>query len=318
MNLTASDFYSYLRPGRCARRVYLRHIGAAEEPASPYDQVLERLGQRHEASHLSSFPEFTDLSKGRREERREQTVAEVQRGAKVLYQPVLEATEKLSGVDCRILGEPDFLIRNNGGYLVRDSKMSRRINQKDHPEILGQLTTYGWLYERTFGAPAVRLEVHSGTGEIVPVPYEPDSALQTLATIAEIKGMNSEPYGAVGWSKCDDCGFRSHCWQIAEQNRTVDLIYGVDQSLATALHGDGVDTIDDLLERFDAESLAEYKRPWGTRMQRVGKQANQILVMVEALRSGQHIVLQRLAVPDRPNYVMFDLEGLPPQLDELD
>jgi uncharacterized protein len=196
--------------------------------------------------------------------------------------------------------------------------MSRRINPKDHPEIFGQLTTYGWLYERVFGAPAVRLEVHSGTGEIVPVPYEPQPALETLATIAEIKGLDAEPYGPVGWSKCGDCGFRSHCWQIAEEKRTVDLIYGVDQSLAAALHAEGVDTIEDLMARFDSTSLAEFKRPWGNRMQRVGKQASLILVMTEALRSGRQIVIQPPGVPDHPNYVMFDLEGLPPQLDELD
>lgn len=40
--------------------------------------------------------------------------------------------------------------------------------------------------------------------------------------------------------------------------------------------------------------------------------------MAKALASKQEIVLERPLIPETPNYVMFDLEGLPPHLDEME
>ena len=76
--------------------------------------------------------------------------------------------------------------------------------------------------------------------------------------------------------------------------------------------------MDDLLARFDEPRLAEFQRPWGKGTQRVGKRAGAILRNAHALAFKEETVLQRPNVPDHPNYVMFDLEGLPPQLDELE
>ena len=53
-------------------------------------------------------------------------------------------------------------------------------------------------------------------------------------------------------------------------------------------------------------------------MQRVGKKAESILRMARAMVSGEEIILQAPPIPESRNYVMFDLEGLPPQLDETE
>ena len=53
-------------------------------------------------------------------------------------------------------------------------------------------------------------------------------------------------------------------------------------------------------------------RPWGLKTKRVGKRAGYILRMASALASGEELLIQRPDVPEHPNYVMFDLEGLPP------
>ena len=54
-------------------------------------------------------------------------------------------------------------------------------------------------------------------------------------------------------------------------------------------------------------------------MKKVGEQAAaRILAGARALAEDRAIVLQPPAIPEHPNYVMFDLEGLPPQLDELE
>ena len=64
--------------------------------------------------------------------------------------------------------------------------------------------------------------------------------------------------------------------------------------------------------------MAELKRPYGSREQRVGKAAERILRFADAMEKQQEIVLAAPAIPSHKNYVMFDLEGMPPHLDELD
>ena len=49
MQLTASDIVSLYRPEPCSLRVYLREQGIPEAEAGAYDQIIEKLGQRHEA-----------------------------------------------------------------------------------------------------------------------------------------------------------------------------------------------------------------------------------------------------------------------------
>lgn len=318
MQLAASDFYIYYSPHRCERRLYLQTIGAPEDPESPYVEVLRRLGARHEREHLATLPGIVDLRRGNREERRELTVQAVQDGAPAVYQPAFEATANFRGEDCEVVGEPDFLIHSNGGYIIRDSKMSRRINNKDHPEIFSQLGTYAWLYEKTFGTRPAGLQVHSGTNDIVDVPYEPSRVVAELSILRQVKRSTQEPFGAVGWSKCTGCPFHAHCWNEAEANKAVALVYGVDESLAGELHRRQVDTVEQLLVSFTEGTLSELRRPWGTKTQRVGKKASQILLMARAYSSGQEIILAAPQIPAHESFVMFDLEGMPPQLDELD
>ena len=127
------------------------------------------------------------------------------------------------------------------------------------------------------------------------------------------------PYEPVGWTKCGACAFKATCWDKAEQSRDVALVRGVDQGLARALHGLGVETFDDLVGRFTSGRLADLQRPWGERQQRVGDRlAGAILLNARAMVEGQHIRLSPPNLPDVPNYVMFDLEGMPPHLDETD
>lgn len=319
IRLTASDFYTLFRPTRCENRVYLRQLGVEEAPSSPYDEVLLRLGEKHETAHLSSFPEFVDLRGGSLIEREQKTKEEINKGCPVIYQGVLRTSCTIGGSECEVVGEPDFLIRERENYLIRDSKISRRITEKDHPEIFLQLDLYGWLYENTFGKAPVNLQVHAGSGEIVGIPYQGgSSALGFLEEILRHKTPGSELYSPVGWTKCGECCFNSRCWSRAEASRDVALVAGIDQGLATTLRQSGVETIEDLLTKFDQETLSEVKRPWGKSTRKVGKSAPAILRMASAQASGKEFLIQQPEVPFHENYVMIDLEGLPPHLDELE
>ncbi|MBN1594617.1 TM0106 family RecB-like putative nuclease, partial [candidate division FCPU426 bacterium] len=90
----------------------------------------------------------------------------------------------------------------------------------------------------------------------------------------------------------------------------------VDQGLVQVLAAQGVDTIPRLLQRYDEAELAEISRPWGKGMKKVGGMARSIRRNAEALHTGREILLQPPQFPASGNYVMFDLEGLPPHLDE--
>jgi len=319
MRLTPTDFVSNHRPTPCDLRVFLRHRQEEEAKPGPYDVVLRRLGLRHERNHLATLGTFTEVSAASIEEHVRMTADAIKRKVPVLYQPAFLTLERICGTDVEIVGVPDYLILDGNGYLIRDSKMARRIDEDNHPEILLQVQLYGWLYERSCGAAPKGLQVHAGTGEIVTIPYDGGAtALRELERLLTLKQLTTEPYEPIGWTKCLSCGYTDRCWAQAEKNGDVALVYGVDQSLARTLYSQGVRSRRDLLASFDPASLSEVKRPYGNREQRVGKAAEKILQFADAMEKNQETVLAAPAIPPHKNYAMFDLEGMPPQLDELD
>jgi predicted RecB family nuclease len=195
MQLTPSDIRLYFKPSECDLRVYLDHQSVEGAEPSPYSEVLKRLGKRHEQAHLRTFENVSDLSANDDEA----TKILVAAGATVIYQPLLKTSLRIAGIDCEVVGRPDFLIKDELGYRIRDSKITRRITKKDHPEIILQLQLYGWLFERVFGIPASALEVHNGPGAIVPVEYEgPDAVVDALREIVLIRKLAEEPFSPVG------------------------------------------------------------------------------------------------------------------------
>jgi predicted RecB family nuclease len=317
--LIATDFFSLYRPSGCDLRVWLRAQGAEEAPPSPYSEVLIRLGIEHERRHLIRFPNHIDLGDLPIEERAERTRELVAENERVIYQGALRAEIELAGIEVEIVGVPDFLLPARAGYAIRDAKLARRIGAGRYPAIELQLATYGWLYEKTFGEPPVALQVHSGAGVIVDIPYEGgEAALETLGRILSDRLADDEPAEPVAWGKCAGCAFFDRCWPRAVERRSVGLLPWAGTGLIGELERRGTATIDQLLEDYDAESLAELERPWGKGTKAVGDAAPRILASARALAENRPIVLSSPAIPEHPNYVMFDLEGLPPQLDELE
>jgi predicted RecB family nuclease len=319
MQLTASDIITLHRPTPCDLRVHLREQGIPEVEPSAFEQVLQTLGQRHEEEHLDTLGAYEDPSLVPPEERVQRTSEAIRDRAPVIYQGELAKDTVLNGIPVTLIGRPDFLIWDNDGYLIRDSKLSRQVDEKHHVEIALQLQLYGWLFERTAGVLARRLEVHTGKGDVVDVRYDGGfAALAELAKILELKRLGAEPYEPVGWTKCGGCGYHDHCWQKAEAEHDVSLVMDVDQGLARALNALGTRTAADLLANFDLNTLSGLKRPWGKGEQKVGKRAEKILLYAEVVCSGQERILAPPSIPIHENYVMFDLEGMPPNLDDLD
>jgi uncharacterized protein len=164
-----------------------------------------------------------------------------------------------------------------------------------------------------------RTNTFLGDGSIAEFDYQGDNLpILNLRTLMEILSFQEEPYSPVGWSKCVSCGYHDRCWERAYRDQDVALVYGVDQNLAKRLKETGVTKIEKFVEKFDQHSLSEFKRPWGKREQKVGKKAEGILLQAKAMQEGKEIILKKPELPRCANYVMFDLEGLPPQFDELD
>jgi predicted RecB family nuclease len=319
MRLVASDFITQYRPSPCDLRVWLRHRGEPEREPTEFEEVLYRLGERHENAHLVTLGKYTDLSALSEDDRIQRTLGAVAARVPVLYQPTFRVSQPIAGTEVEIVGQPDFLILDCDGYIVRDAKMARRIDEEHHPEILLQVQLYGWLFEKSCGLAPKALQVFSGMKELVGVPYNGGvSALAALEHLLAIKQSQDEPYEPVGWTKCGACGFNERCWTRAEKNGDVALLPDVDQSLARTLNAVGVCTRKELLSAFDAVSLSELKRPFGNSERRVGKTAERILLFAEALERREERVLAVPAIPRLPNFVMFDLEGMPAHLDELD
>jgi uncharacterized protein len=320
MRLTASDIFNLYRPTLCALRVYLREQGIPEAEPSVFEEILETLGRRHEQSHLATLGAYEDLTVVRPEERQRKTLEAIRSRVSVVYQGEFACDTILDGTEVSVVGRPDFLILDGDGYLIRDSKLSRKVDEKHHVEIALQLQLYGWLFEQIVGMPAKRLQVHAGAGDIIEVPHDGGTAaLGELARILSMKRLGAEPYEPLGWTKCSGgCGYYDRCWQQAEARQDVSLVMDVDQHLARALNEVGITSAQQLLASFDERQLSEFKRPWGKGFQKVGKKAGKILTYAEVLCSGKERILSAADVPAHDNYVMFDLEGMPPYLDELE
>jgi len=319
MRMTASDFATFYLPTPCELRVFLHEKGEPEAEPSAFEEVIRRLGIRHEQEHLATLEPHLDLSSVLIDERVERTLEAITKNVPVIYQPAFVVRHRIAGIDVEIVGAPDFLILDGDGYVIRDCKLSRRIEAEIHPEIIVQVQLYGWLYERSTGVCAKALQVCSGMKEIVGVENDGGkTALAVLETLISIRQREEEPYEPVGWSKCGGCEFNDRCWAKAESSGDVALLPGVDQNLARTLHGIGIPTRKALLAKFDIASLSEFKRPQGHDEKRIGKAAERILQFAQAMETKQERILVPPAIPPSPNYVMFDLEGIPPQFDGIE
>jgi predicted RecB family nuclease len=315
MRLSASDLVRYYSPTVCRKRLdcYRRKLSEAKPGA--FEQVLVEMGRRHEARHLESLQPVLDLSRGSPEERHQATIAAIRRREPRLYQPVLIAPAGFAP-DTEVVGAPDFLLLDGDSYAVRDCKLSRRITESDHQEITAQMELYGWLYETALGQRPLRLEVVSGMGDVVEMPYSGAAeALQTLAMVRETYVSGYDEYEPVGWSKCGSCAYHDHCWPEAATKRDPAILPDVPQGVARMFHEMGITDYTELPGRFTADGLGELKYEQAGRHRKVGKSAASILRHAQAFVTQKMIVLGPARVPKSDNYVMFDLEGLPPQLD---
>ena len=160
MRLLVSDIITYYRP-ECGLKFFLANQGITPAQPSAYDKVLATLGIRHERSHLESLGRHVDLSGLRDKQLVVETKAALRAKSDVVYQGGFQLNTAINGQNVWVFGRPDFLLFENDGYVIRDAKLSRQIDDEHHIEIVRQLQLYGWLYEKTIGNLPKRLEVYN-------------------------------------------------------------------------------------------------------------------------------------------------------------
>ncbi len=320
MNISAPNIYDLYIPEECAKRLFLRSLQTPEKPLDPYQEVLFDLGKRHELDHLKSIGPHVDLSAMTMEEKITQTKKFMASKTSIIYQPAFQAEITISGIKHSIFGNPDFLILSGSSYIIRDAKMARKVDEVEHhTEVVKQLQFYGYLFQKATGTLPAGLQVVSGTGAVLEFGYDGGgSAEAEVGKILHIKTLGAEPYMPVGWTRCNGCGFGDGCWKAAMDGMNVAVLSDVDKGTAFALRDVGINTVDELLDNYDVSSLKALKKARGEQMVKVGVRAYRIFDQARALKSGEHMWVQPIKIPFFNNYVMFDLEGMPPYLDEID
>ena len=321
VRLTASDVKLHLGGTRCGRRVWIEKTGAAppKEPGE-FEKVLQQLGIEHEEAYAeAAFPDRLNLGGIEPLERRaELTRKAIEAGEEVIYQGALITRVKLGGREVEVVGQPDFMVSTGEGYLIRDAKFARRISEREKPEIIRQLQLYGWLFERVVGSSPAGLEVYTAKEELIEIDRDDPAVLAELEEIFRLSQLQKEPFEVVGWSKCQNCPYTNHCWPRALKAGEPGTIPEVDVGLGERLNELGIERYEAIPERFDTEALADLYRPQGPdrEMRRVGPaRAAKVLSIIEAHEAWLPLVLARPKIPAFDRYVMFDLEGVPPQRD---
>ncbi len=112
--VTASMLYDLVH---CPHRVWMDSFADPKErdEASPFVQLLWERGTAHEDEVIAGISgTFVDLSHYRGDERKQQTVAAMDRGAELIY------SGRISSGD--LLGEPDLLRKDGAAYIAGDIK----------------------------------------------------------------------------------------------------------------------------------------------------------------------------------------------------
>jgi uncharacterized protein len=319
MNVTAGSWYEVYGPTKCEKRPRLIAAGVVPAEKDLYQELLETLGRRHEESYLRGIGPVTDLRAGEDAARLQATLKSIQRSDAVLYQPHFATSVQVDGQAVTVVGDPDFLFWDGDGYLVRDVKIARRVGQKEKPQMWHQLQAYGFLFEALTGKAPKGLQIYNGLGELADFPYMGKEAfIQDLTLFLRSKAQSPAVYEPVGWTKCGQCPYsKSHCWPEAVAAKDVALVYGVSQEAAKSLRDRRIETIEKLAGMDPAE-LSEMRVRSGSTERRFGKPAAKTIEMAKVLAAGKPVQLAPLVLPAGENFIMFDLEGLPPQVDELD
>ncbi|MGV3523379.1 MAG: TM0106 family RecB-like putative nuclease [Candidatus Sericytochromatia bacterium] len=316
MKLGPADLYTYFKPSRCQRRVYLIHHvpEGLDIPAGTQYYGHAQEADRHvERYYYKRLERPLDLSELSPNERRKATMEAILRQEPVIYKPLLVSSWQRKGKRVTLEATPDFLIWGEGGYRMRHCRMAKKISRENHPDIFWIAQYHAWVFQRLFGHPPAAIEVGNSEGQILQLDYPSRGSVEKLLEhLLFLRRSPDLPYHPVSWTKCQSCDFRSYCWQEAESIQDIALIPTLEASLILDLRSAGILTVPQLLEHHTPESLAAFEWTEGQNTRPIGlSKARTMLYMAESLLTQKPILTRRPDLPDTRHWIMFDLEGVP-------
>ncbi len=287
-------------------------LGRGPQPVTPDDALLARtaaLGNAHEQRVL-------------RELRRDRAVAGITRPAHSRAAYEAAAADTLTALrasadvvyqgaffDGRLLGFADFLVRENGEWVVCDTKLARSAKVT----ALLQIAAYADALTAA-GVPTARhARLILGDGhtvdyslhDILPVYRARRARLESILAVHR-SGTGPVAWGDERWTACGRC---PEC--VAELERTSDvlLVAGLRQSHRAALRAAGVHTVAGLASRTEPVAGLSPGRLARLRAQATLQQDQDLSGLVSAeVHSPEALAV----LPDRsPGDVFFDFEGDP-------
>lgn len=229
--ITASQLYSYLT---CPHRVAMDAAGdpADRDAVSPFVQLLWERGTAHEHELVAGIGAVVDLSALKGDAREAATREAIARGEPLIYSGRLSVHE--------LLGEPDLLRRERGGYVAIDIKSGAGSEGADaegegrlRREYGVQLALYTDILER-MGLSAgrygyildvhraeVRYDLNAPLGVRSPSLWE--TYLRTRAGMQAVLAAPAESRPALS-SACKQCVWRSACFRSLKRAGDLTLL----------------------------------------------------------------------------------------------
>jgi predicted RecB family nuclease len=313
------DVIIQLTPEPCDLRLFLSTREKFSDDASPYTELLKSFRDRALSRQREQAGEFTDLLESKDDEARiRSTIDAITSGIPVICNPLLHMQCRIAGVPVVVRSEIDFLVMQEGQYVVRQISPKQAIVQESESNLASftQVRLFSWLLRNSLGVVPLRMEIISAKNEVIQVMPDDASVLRILHKALSAKYASNELYVPVGWSKCSGCGFNTRCWNKARSSNDIAQLPGLDQNLARTLKHEGIEDIATLLATFDEQSLSARSRRVSGRSLRVGKQAREILAHAHAFERQEPFWLQQPVLPSSANYAILDFEGAPPHGDK--
>lgn len=282
IRITASHLYSHLT---CTHRVAMDAAAdpAARDAVSPFVQLLWERGVAHEKALMAGLGRpFLDLSGLRGDDKEVATREAIARGEPMIYGGRLSVRE--------LLGEPDVLRREQGGYVAIDIK-SGAAHEGDvdegrlrrgygvqlalYTDILEQMGLssgrYGFILD--VHGDEVRYDLAQPLGVRSPCLWE--IYLKTRQAVRETLARPEASRPALS-SACRQCVWRSACYARLRQSQDLTLLPELGRAMRDAL-ADEFPTVASLaaadIERYVEAGRTDFPRVGATMLQRFHRRA---------------------------------------------
>jgi len=292
--ISASLFYNY---SQCPTRVYLNMFQDRSKRLvmSNFMQKKMEDGLLHEKMVIKN-EEFVEVPEINETEAYANTLELMRKGTVMIYQGVLIKDD--------MIGRPDILLKIKGAsnlgdhhYMACDIKSGKRLKE----EYRLQVTFYSHLLELVQNRlPEKGRIINSARKNLdFRIKDEIDRFYDVMRKVREIsKGIEVKPSIT---SRCGDCRWKEVCFEQAEKDGDISLIYKMNRKQKELLNNNHITTLKHAAQ-IDVYSISDITGISRSAIRRFGLQARSLL-------NSKHIVIDMPHLPIHSTEIFFDIEG---------